>query len=110
MVGWEELLQDIVIMAASGRTIAEAYLAEGCQQPATAFSDHVKCCPGFAGKGFRMKEILLDLAEMTKQRVPLIDNSLLSWHVRMPGALENALRNESPGIRHRGSPMENATV
>ena len=40
---------------------------------------------GFGGKGFRMKEIVLDLAEVTKDECPAIAQQLVDFGVVGPG-------------------------
>jgi len=48
-------------------------------------SQHIRKIPGFGGKGFRMKEIVLDLAEMTRAEQPAIEGELLDFGVVGPG-------------------------
>ena len=50
-----------------------------------ALATKIRKISGFGGKGFRMKEIVLDLAEVTKRQNPEIEQQLIDFGVVGPG-------------------------
>ena len=62
-----------------------AAIWSGGEKVVEQVSQAVRKIPGFGGKGFRMKEIVLDLAEMTRAEHPGIEEELLDFGVVGPG-------------------------
>ena len=66
--GWGEFLSKLVSFATRVDDLAAIW--SGGEKGVEQVSQAVRKIPGLGGKGFRMKEIVLDLAEMTKLEQP----------------------------------------
>ena len=80
--GWGELVSELVAFAKKARELASSWLRDRAVEEVAA---EIRRMSGFGGKGFRMKEILLDLAEATRAHCPSIDTQLVDFGVVGPG-------------------------
>ena len=60
--GWSEFVSELVAFAQKARGLARLW-HEGGDTSVAQISAEIRKISGFGGKGFRMKEIVLDLAE-----------------------------------------------
>ena len=80
--GYGELVSELVSFARKAHAIAVLWRGgNGVQQVAT----QIRKVSGFGGKGFRMKEIVLDLSEVTSREFPSVSDQLVDWSVVGPG-------------------------
>ena len=80
--GWGELVSELVSFSRKVKCLAKQWQGEKGVQ---AIATEIRKISGFGGKGFRMKEIVLDLAEVTKHEFPGIENELVDFGVCGPG-------------------------
>ncbi len=80
--GWGELVSELVSFAKKAHELASVWLSDHAVEK-IAFE--IRKISGFGGKGFRMKEIVLDLAEATRAQCPSIDDQLVDFGVVGPG-------------------------
>ena len=73
LVSFAKRIHDLAVLWQSGEKVIEQV------------SMAIRKIPGFGGKGFRMKEIVLDLAEVTRPEYPAIEGELLDFGVVGPG-------------------------
>jgi len=80
--GWGELVSELVSFAGKAKALAAVWRrANGVENLAI----EIRKISGFGGKGFRMKEILLDLVEVTRAEIRDIDDQLVDFGVVGPG-------------------------
>ena len=80
--GWGELASELVSVAKRARALAAVWLGENA---VVNLAIEIRKISGFGGKGFRMKEILLDLVEATRAQRPGVDEQLVDFGVVGPG-------------------------
>jgi len=81
--GWGEFVSELVCFAKKVDDLAKLW--SGGEKVLQQVSQSIRKIPGFGGKGFRMKEIVLDMAEMTRDEYPTIEQELLDFGVVGPG-------------------------
>lgn len=81
--GWSEFVSELVSFAKQVHALA--VLWQGGEKVVERASKMIRNLSGFGGKGFRMKEIILDLAEATRAQFPGIESELLDFGVVGPG-------------------------
>ena len=80
--GYGEFVSELVSFARVARNLAELWMGDAAVVNLAA---KIRTVYGFGGKGFRMKEIVLDLAEVTKDECPAIAQQLVDFGVVGPG-------------------------
>ena len=80
--GYGEFVSEIVSFARQAEKLADMWRGEHAIE---ALAAGVRRISGFGGKGFRMKEIILDVAEVTRSERQEIDEQLLDFAVVGPG-------------------------
>ena len=78
--GWGELVSELVAFAKKSMEFAMLWQGENAVED---LAREIRKVSGFGGKGFRMKEIVLDLAEAAKN--PRIEMQLVDFGVVGPG-------------------------
>ena len=73
-----ELVREIVSFAKKANDLANIWLGENAVENLAV---GIRRISGFGGKGFRMKEIILDLAEVTKAQCPSVEDQLVDFGV-----------------------------
>ena len=81
--GWSDFVSELVSFAK--RVNELAVLWQGGEEVVDHFSKAIRKISGFGGKGFRMKEIVLNLAEVTRSEYPAIEGEFLEFAVVGPG-------------------------
>ncbi len=81
--GWSEFVSELVSFAKRVHDLS--VLWQSGEKVIEQVSMAIRKIPGFGGKGFRMKEIVLDLAEVTRPEYPAIEGELLDFGVVGPG-------------------------
>lgn len=82
--GWSEFASELVGFAGKARALARVW-HEGGDTSVAQISAEIRKISGFGGKGFRMKEIVLDLAEATSESYPAVRDQLVDFGVVGPG-------------------------
>ena len=80
--GWGEFVSELVSFAARFGDLAAIW--SGGVKVVEQMPQAIWKIPGFGGKGFRMKEIVFDLAEMTRAEHPGMEEVLLDFGVVGP--------------------------
>ena len=80
--GYGEFVSELVAFARKAHDLADLWTGEGA---VVALATKIRTIYGFGGKGFRMKEIILDLAEVTKAECPDVAQQLVDFGVVGPG-------------------------
>ena len=80
--GYGEFVSELVSFARVARSLAELWMGDAAVVNLAA---KIRTVYGFGGKGFRMKEIVLDLAEVTKDECPAVAQQLVDFGVVGPG-------------------------
>ncbi len=80
--GYGELVSELVLFARKAAELAECWAGESAVEKVAA---KIRRIPGFGGKGFRCKEIILDLHEVTGREYPNISEQLVDWSTVGPG-------------------------
>ncbi len=80
--GYGELVSEIVSFARKAAQLADLWRSENAVEKV---ANEIRTISGFGGKGFRMKEIVLDAAEITSSEYPTITDQLVDWSVVGPG-------------------------
>ena len=80
--GYGDFVSELVSFAKVARTLAELWKGE---EAVAKLAAKIRTVYGFGGKGFRMKEIVLDLAEVTAEECPNVSQQLLDFGVVGPG-------------------------
>ena len=80
--GYGEFVSELVSIARVAQTLAELWRGD---EAAVNLASKVRTVYGFGGKGFRMKEIILDLAEVTTEECPEVAQQLVDFGAVGPG-------------------------
>ena len=81
--GWSEFSSELVSFAKQVHALAALW--QGGEKVVEQVSKQIRKISGFGGKGFRMKEFVWDLAEVTRAQFPGVENELLDFGVVGPG-------------------------
>ena len=81
--GWSDFSSELVSFAKQVHALAALW--QGGEKVVEHVSKQIRKILGFGGKGFRMEEIVLDLAEVTRTQFPGVENELLDFGVVGPG-------------------------
>ena len=79
--GWSEFVSELIIFAKKAQGMATIWAAG--DNAVENLATEIRKVPGFGGKGFRMKEVVLDLAEIAKTQQ--IEDELVDFGVVGPG-------------------------
>ena len=82
--GWGELVSELVGFARKAPELATILLFDS-DHAVERLAMEIRKVSGFGGKGFRMKEIILDLVEVTRAQFPGLESQLLDFGVVGPG-------------------------
>jgi hypothetical protein len=80
--GYGEFVLELVSFARMAHNLADLWKG---QDAVVALATKIRTIYGFGGKGFRMKEVILDLAEVTKAECPDVAQQLVDFGVVGPG-------------------------
>ncbi len=94
--GYGELVAELVSFTRKAADLAELWRGDAAVERVAA---KIRQIPGFGGKGFRCKEIILDLAEITGQEFSNIADQLVDWSVVGPGRLMDLIKQYLTSLR-----------